>query len=488
MLASNISLKGKLLLLGGFMSLIPVAVGAFTFFGLGKVTDSYEKVTEGVLPNIEAADQMYLNFRGVRISLRSLALPGVTKEQAENFIKDVESNIAEYEKHNKEYLSGNMKPGEKELYDKVDRAWTSFKAIGGQVIQYHRSGKAEDQAKMLDIFFHDCPETAKVYDEAMTNLVGFQRSSGVQYVKDAQAKTTSIDGAMLMIVGIGVVVGLSTSVVFAISLAKSISVVSSDLATGANHVTQVAEQISQSSQALSAAALQQASSLNETVSTMEELTSMVRVNSENAKQAANLATSTREIAVKGEKEIMTLIGSIQSISADSKKIAEITSVIDDIAFQTNLLALNAAVEAARAGEQGKGFAVVAEAVRNLAQRSAESAKNIASLIGGSVEKIEAGSKQANQGGEVLAEIVNAVKKMADLNGEISTASEEQANGIAQIGKAMNQLDQITQQNASASEEAAASADQLSTQSESLMGNVLTLNKVVSGKESSVRTA
>lgn len=480
MVKSNMSLKSKLLLLGAFMSMIPVVVGGFSFFGMKEVAKSYEKVTDGVLPNIEAADQMYLNFRGVRISLRSLGLPGLSKEQAELFIKDVEANIADYERHNKEYLSGNLKPGEKQLYDKVDAAWTSFKVLGAKVIQYSKSGAPEDHAKMVEIFFRDCPEAAKTYDQAMTELVAFQKSSGVNYVKEAQSTTGRTDGAVLVIIVLGVITGLSISVSFAFSLSKSITAVSTELAHGANHVTEAAEQIASSSQALSQAALEQASSLEETVATMEELTSMVQVNTQNAKQAASLASSTREIAIKGEKEIMTLIESIQSISSDSKRIAEITSVIDDIAFQTNLLALNAAVEAARAGEQGKGFAVVAEAVRNLAQRSAESAKNIASLIDSSVQKIEAGSEQANHGGEVLAEIVSAVKKVADLNVEIAGASEEQANGIAQIGKAMNQLDQITQQNAAASEEAASSADQLSSQSESLMENVLSLNRVVSG--------
>lgn len=482
-MGSNFSLKARLLLLGAFMSVIPVLVGGFTFYGMKEVAGSYEKVTEGVLPNIEAADQMYLSFRGVRISLRSLGLPGLSKEQAGNFIKDVETNIAEYEKHKQDYLNGNFKPGEKELYEKVDTAWVSFKSVGEKAIQYYRSGTPEDHSKMVEIFFHECPELAKVYDEAMTNLVGFQKSSGLQYVKEAQTTTGRIDGTMTAIITIGVLAGIAISVLFAFSLSKAIAAVSADLADGANHVTGAAEQIAQSSQSLSQAALQQASSLEETVATMEELTAMVRVNTDSAKQAAALASSTRETAIKGEKEILTLIQSIQSISSDSKKIAEITSVIDDIAFQTNLLALNAAVEAARAGEQGKGFAVVAEAVRSLAQRSAESAKDIASLIKESVQKIEMGSKQANQGGEVLAEIVSAVKKVADINVEIANASEEQANGIVQIGKAMNQLDQITQQNASASEEAAASADQLSSQSESLMGNVLVLNRVVAGNSS-----
>lgn len=482
MFGSKMSLKVKLLFLCLFMSLVPIIVGGFSFFGMRDLAASYEKVSEGVLPNIQAADQMYLNFRGVRISLRSLGLPGLSKEQADAFVKDVEANIAEYEQYNKTYKRGHFMPGEKELYDKVDATWSSFKSIGEAVLKYHRSGTPEDHEKMMKIFFYDCMEAARNYDEAMTKLVAFQRSNGAQFVKEAQATNNQTNSAMLVVISVGLLAGLAFGVFFAISLSKAISAVAKELAGGANHVTQVAEQISTSSFSLSQAASQQAASLEETVATMEELTSMVKVNSENAKQAAALASSTREVALKGEKEISTLIESIQSISSDSKKIAEITSVIDDIAFQTNLLALNAAVEAARAGEQGKGFAVVAEAVRNLAQRSAESAKNIAALISGSVEKIERGNAQAHQGGVVLSEIVSAVKKVSDLNSEIATASEEQSHGIAQIGQAMNQLDQVTQQNAASSEEAAAAAKELTVQSETLLGSVGTLNCIVAGED------
>ena len=458
-------------------------VGGIAFFGMQNVAHNYEKVTESVLPNIEISDQMYLSFRNVRVNLRSLGLEGLTKDQADRYVQGVKDSIAQYEKHDRAYRDVPFAPGEQELYDKVDATWKAFHKVGVNALQYYQSGTPEDRVKLMTIFLKDCPEYAEQYTAAMDALTKFNRDNGELWVKEARTGKENTGITMMMTIGIGVILGLGVSIYFAVQLSKSIASVSGDLASGANQVTQAAEQIASSSQSLSQASSEQAASLEETVATMEELTSMIRNNTENAKQASTLALSTRDVAVKGESEIRTLIDSIQMISADSKRIAEITSVIDDIAFQTNLLALNAAVEAARAGEQGKGFAVVAEAVRNLAQRSAESAKNISALIGGSVERIRLGSSQANQGGVVLAEIVTSVKKVADLNSEIAIASEEQFKGIEQIGQAMNQLDRVTQDNTAASEEAAAAAEELTAQAESLLGSVKSLNTVVDGAAS-----
>lgn len=272
-----------------------------------------------------------------------------------------------------------------------------------------------------------------------------------------------------------------------ISLSRVINKVITDLTGSSEQVSEASQQIASSSEQLSEASSEQAASLEETVATLEELTSMVKVNSDHARQAAQLSEATRNIANKGEEEMRHLMDSMATISQDSKKIEEIIVVIDDIAFQTNLLALNAAVEAARAGEQGKGFAVVAEAVRNLAQRSASAAKDITELIKGSVEKIENGSRQASQSGVVLGEILTSVKKVSDLNAEIATASSEQSNGISQISTAMNQLDQVTQVNAATSEEAAASAHELSAQSIQLLETVNTLKVIIRGGESAAKS-
>jgi len=216
---------------------------------------------------------------------------------------------------------------------------------------------------------------------------------------------------------------------------------------------------------------EQASSLEETAASMEELTSTVKQNAENAKQANQLAISSSNVATKGGEVVRESVSTMAQISDSSKKIADIISVIDGIAFQTNILALNAAVEAARAGEQGRGFAVVAAEVRNLAQRSANAAKEIKTLITDSVSKVESGTAQVTQAGKTMDEIVESIKRVTDIMAEITAASAEQSQGIEQVNKAITQMDEVTQQNAALVEEAAAAAESMEEQAQ-------TMNEVV----------
>jgi methyl-accepting chemotaxis protein len=216
---------------------------------------------------------------------------------------------------------------------------------------------------------------------------------------------------------------------------------------------------------------EQASSLEETAASMEELTSTVKQNAENAKRANQLAHTASTVAQKGGAVVHEVVGTMSSINESSRKIVDIISVIDGIAFQTNILALNAAVEAARAGEQGRGFAVVAAEVRNLAQRSAAAAKEIKTLIGDSVEKVEVGTKLVDDAGKTMEEIVNAVKRVTDIMAEISAASNEQSQGIEQVNQAITQMDEVTQQNAALVEEAAAAAESLEEEAQSLTRSV-----------------
>ncbi|MDN8611487.1 methyl-accepting chemotaxis protein [Variovorax ginsengisoli] len=237
--------------------------------------------------------------------------------------------------------------------------------------------------------------------------------------------------------------------------------------TATDSIVTASGQIAAGNQDLSSRTEEQASSLEETAASMEELTSTVKQNADNARQANQLAASASEVAVKGGEVVSQVVDTMASINASSKKIVDIIGVIDGIAFQTNILALNAAVEAARAGEQGRGFAVVASEVRSLAQRSAAAAKEIKGLIDDSVGKVGAGSALVAEAGHTMEEIVGSVKRVTDIMGEITAASQEQTSGIEQINQAITQMDQVTQQNAALVEEAAAAAASLQEQAGNL---------------------
>jgi methyl-accepting chemotaxis protein len=225
----------------------------------------------------------------------------------------------------------------------------------------------------------------------------------------------------------------------------------------------------------------QASSLEKTASAMEELTSTVKQNADNAREANQLAATASDVARKGGDVVSQVVDTMGSINASANKIVDIIGVIDGIAFQTNILALNAAVEAARAGEQGRGFAVVASEVRNLAQRSAAAAKEIKTLIGDSVEKVERGSKLVGQAGVTMDEVVASVKRVTDIMSEIANASQEQSAGIEQVNLSIIEMDSMTQQNAALVEEAAAAAQSLQDQASEL-AHVVSIFKLVEGEE------
>jgi len=236
----------------------------------------------------------------------------------------------------------------------------------------------------------------------------------------------------------------------------------------AEGVATASAQIAQGNQDLSARTESQASALQETAATMDELGTTVRNNADNAKQANQLALGASSVAVKGGEVVGQVVETMKAINDSSKKIADIITVIDGIAFQTNILALNAAVEAARAGEQGRGFAVVAGEVRSLAQRSADAAKEIKSLITTSVDRVDQGTQLVDEAGRTMEEIVSAIKRVTDIVGEISAASSEQSLGVSQVGEAITQMDQATQQNAALVEESAAAAESLRQQASDLV--------------------
>lgn len=479
---SKLNLKAKLLFLCLFLSVVTTVVGLSGLHFLEKVGDEYEFIVDKVAPKFSHASRMFSSYRKLRVNVTILGLPSSDAEKTEKWIQTAKEAISEYEREKQSYIELKFIPGQKELFDKVDAAWTDFKSVSEEAFKLAHSSSPQDRAALLKLIAEASPQKAVVYTEAIENLLRFHEN--VMDKKSANAtelSSTSIRWTISMIIG-GVILGLLGGFLIAASLTKTLSRISESILVAAERTSSGGLQLAAASSQLSAGSTEAAASLEETVASIEELSSMVKMNTSHACEANNLSQKSRESAEKGEGEILKLIESMSEIANGSKKIEEIIKVIDEIAFQTNLLALNAAVEAARAGDQGKGFAVVAEAVRGLAQRSAVAAKDISSLITDNVAKSERGAKIASESGAALKEILVSVKKVADLNTEIAAGSQEQASGLEQITKAMNQLDQATQGNAASSEEVAESSDVMSKQAHALAEMVDELQKIVHGEK------
>ncbi len=301
------------------------------------------------------------------------------------------------------------------------------------------------------------------------------------------AKSEAVQVAFAMM-AVTAVIGSLLAFFITRGITKPINRIIAGLNEGSDQVNDAAGQVSSASQQLAEGASEQASSLEETSSALEQMAAMTRTNAENAKQANSLSDQAREAAHSGDKTMEKLNQSMAGINESSGQMSKIIKVIEEIAFQTNLLALNAAVEAARAGEHGKGFAVVADEVRNLAQRCAAAAKEITTLIEGSVNKAQEGTRVAEEVGKALGAIVGDVTKVSDLVNGISKASDEQAQGVEQVNTAVSQMDKVTQQNASGAEESASAAEELASQAVAVKGMVDELSAVIGGNQMNATTA
>lgn len=477
-------IRGKLL----FSACLPVvAFTMITFIALrstNKLGDMLNTAYTDIVPNMDALGQ--LAMQRARVGYFFWAAVGLHGESRTKFIKKTEDAWQDFKEAQAYYEKTPFTEIESKNYQTVKDNKANFYKVTEALTEALRKDTPEVDEKVRASLnggeWHLLAlQVQKMSEQNFKYYQDTATEQNAQQVKDRKALTEML--VLIAAMSVFALFGILMWIAYKVS--NTVSSISNKLTDSGNQVSTAITQLSVAGQTLSTASTESAASLEETVASLEEMSSMVKMNSDNAKQAATLSQSSKDSAEEGQREMAALIQSMQGISQSSKKIEEIINVIDDIAFQTNLLALNAAVEAARAGEQGKGFAVVAEAVRTLAQRSAVAAKDISTLIKDSVEQVETGAKVADRSAEVLNTIVMSVKKVSDLNNEISAASTEQTTGISQISQAMNQLDAGVQGNAASSEEIAASSEEISAQADLMSRLVADLNRVVTG-DSEVR--
>jgi methyl-accepting chemotaxis protein len=483
------------------LTLLAALIG-LGLMSMGSINQALLNVVDVNNVKMDAATDMRDAQRRVAIAVRNIALLTDSRAMDEQDAAVVKAR-ADYAATSTILHDLVKLPVGKEILARVDAARAETVPLMDKARKLGRENRAEEATAVL---MKEVVPAANRWQAALGEMIDFQADLNKKSAARAQDDYRSAKLLLLSIGALAVMLGVTVAwlstrsitvpISQALAIAKTVAAgdltsqieVNSTDETGqllqalkdmnnslVNIVGQVrtdtiataSGQIASGNLDLSSRTEQQASSLEETASSMEELTSTVKQNADNARQANQLAISASEVAVKGGAVVAQVVDTMGSINASSKKIVDIIGVIDGIAFQTNILALNAAVEAARAGEQGRGFAVVASEVRNLAQRSAAAAKEIKTLIGDSVEKVDIGTRLVDQAGSTMQTIVNSIKSVTDIMGEITAASQEQTSGIEQINQAITQMDEVTQQNASLVEEAAAAAAALEDQAGSL---------------------
>jgi methyl-accepting chemotaxis protein len=475
---AKLGLSAKLYLGFGAVLAVFLALGGFLFTKLKEVQRLEQTITGDCLPGIASVSRMVsfarANFEMIPEHINTRDAAG--KDAVENEMKRV-SDLQEAEM--KAYDGTITQPEDRAQFAALQPLRAKYTEARTKVLQtLSRGGKAQEAN---DAYFKEIKPLFLEYVGAIEKLQNWNAENGARFGGEIKSAVGSSNTGLLIGLAISAALAAAIGVVLSRSVSSALNRVIHSLEAGSEQISSASGQVSQSSQSLAEGASEQASSLEETSASLEELSSMTKQNSENARQASAMAEEARGAAENGKGAMERMGLAIGRIKESSDQTAKIIKTIDEIAFQTNLLALNAAVEAARAGDAGKGFAVVAEEVRNLAQRSAEAAKTTNDLIEESQKNAEQGVSVSDEVAGIQERIVDTVRKLAQLIGEVSAASDEQSKGLGQIGTAVQQMDKVTQANAANAEESASASEEMFAQAKELSEMVTALVAVVKGE-------
>jgi methyl-accepting chemotaxis protein len=428
-----------------------------------KMLANVDKYKHLLQENIDKARPLFHSDEGKRIFADADAQLRDFDGAIADLLKRVNAEPLEPKRDSVDYLFGTLLPKSQGLDAKMTELARNKETIAQEANLSNKSAYEDSRATML-VLVALSALAGTAFGILITRSLTRQLGGEPAYAAEVAGRIADGD----LSTDVQLRAGDETSLLFAMkSMRDRLARIVSEVRHGTDAIASASGEIASGNLDLSSRTEEQASSLEETASSMEELTSTVKQNADNARQANVLAQTASNVAGQGGDVVAQVVQTMGSINDSSKKIVDIITVIDGIAFQTNILALNAAVEAARAGEQGRGFAVVAGEVRTLAQRSAAAAKEIKALIGDSVDKVEAGTKLVDQAGSTMTEVVSSIQRVTDIMAEISAASQEQTSGIEQINQAVSQMDNVTQQNAGLVEEAAAASEALQSQAAKL---------------------
>jgi methyl-accepting chemotaxis protein len=492
----------------GAFQVVTTLIVVVALMQMGTMRQSTVVITDNWLPSVQLVGKLHALTGDVRAA-EGLYVNNFDPSAVKNIEKSMDTAVEALDKSIQSYALLNTNAEQDKLFDAFSRDWKGYMDIHRKIVDSVNKSDVES-AKAL--FNGDSKRLFSSASDGLNRVIEFNRQGALAATTDSEAAYNSARNTMLVALLISMVfatigaVRLTRSIVVPISSAlraanqvaegdltnfiesdetdetgqllnalgnmrSSLVTTVSAVRANADKVSAASSEISESNNNLSTRTEQQAGSLEEAASSMEELSATVKQNADGAKQANQLALNASTVALKGGSVVGQVVETMKGINESSRKISDIISVIDGIAFQTNILALNAAVEAARAGEQGRGFAVVASEVRSLAGRSAEAAKEIKSLINTSVERVEFGSNLVDAAGVTMTEVVSSIQRVTDIMGEISAASNEQSAGVSQVSEAVAQMDQATQQNAALVEEMAAAASTLHQQAQDMVAAV-----------------